>query len=115
MSKIKIKVTLRSENEVSEEIYTAIKTNNKIVYKEKSCNTTLILNDNLKMIRSNDESNIELLFIADKITNGICMFENQLLNLEILTDYVIALDNVIIVKYKVLTTEQEVLYKLEVI
>lgn len=115
MSKIKIKVTLRSENEVSEEEYLAIKTNNKIIYQEKNCMTTLFLDSNLKMVRSNEETNIELLFIADKKTTGICMFNNQILNLELLTDYVVVEEKVIIIKYKVLTTEQDVLYKMEVI
>jgi len=115
MSKVKVKVTLKTKEDELEEYHLAIKTRDKITYQEKECMTTLIFKENLKMIRKSKDTNIEMLFISDKITNGICEFNNQKLSLDILTDYVIIEENVIIIKYKVLTTEQDVLYKLEVI
>ena len=54
-------------------------------------------------------------FIPNKETKGSCKLkkENIAIDLEILTDYIIIEENIIIIKYKVLTTQQDVLFKLE--
>lgn len=116
MSKINIKVTLKSHLEESIQNYSAIKTDNKIIYQEKEYKVTLTTSSNLKLKRENNEYLFEMEFIPNKQTNGICYLkeQNSQIDLDILTDYVIIEENIIIVKYKVLTTNQEVIYKMEV-
>lgn len=116
MSKIDIKVILKSNCDESVEKYSAIKDKNRIIYQEKEYKVTVITGEVLKLKRENDEFLIEMEFIADKQTKGICYLkkENSQIDLDILTDYVIIENSVIIVKYKVLTTNQDVIYKLEV-
>lgn len=116
MSKKQIKVTLKTNSEESLESYLAIKTENKIVYQEKEYKVTLNLKDNLKLKRENNEYLFEMEFIPNKETKGICLLkkENSQIDIDILTDYVIMEDDCFIIKYKVLTTDQDVLYKLEV-
>ena len=115
MSKIQIKVTLKTNEEESVETYSAIKSENKIIYQEKEYKVTLNFKDYLKLKRENDEYLFDMEFEANKQTKGICLLkkENSKIELDILTDYVIIEDNYFIIKYKVLTTNQEVLYKLE--
>ena len=114
MSKINIVVTIKNKNDVSVEKYIAIKDNNKIAYQEKDCKTKIILNG-FKIIRENKEYLIEMNFIPNKKTKGKYMLkENHYgIDLDILTDYLIIEDNLIILKYNVITTEQEVIFKLE--
>ena len=90
--------------------------NNRIIYQEKEYKVTLITSDILKLKRENDDSLIEMEFIPNKQTKGICYLkeQNSQINLDILTDYVIINEDIIMVKYKVLTTNQEVVYKVEV-
>ena len=116
MSKINIRVTLKSDLEESVQNYSAIKIENKIIYQEKEYKVTLTTSNNLKLKRDNEEYLFEMEFIPNKQTKGICCLkkENSQIDLDILTDYVIIEENIIIVKYKVLTTDQEVIYKVEV-
>lgn len=116
MSKINIKVILKSNLEESVQHYSAIKTDNKIIYQEKEYKVTLTTFNNLKLKRENDEYLFEMEFIPNTQTKGICYLkkENSQIDLDILTDYVIIEENIIIVKYKVLTTNQDVIYKMEV-
>ena len=114
MSKIDIKVIIKNKDNISEENYKAIKNNNKITYKEKECKTTIFL-DEFKIIRENNDYLMEMNFIPNKQTNGkyILKENKQEINLDILTDYLIIEDNLIILKYNVLTTDQDVIFKLE--
>ena len=54
-------------------------------------------------------------FIPNKKTKGKYLLKenNSIIDLEILTDYLIVEDNLIILKYNVITTEQDVIFKLE--
>ena len=110
----KVKVTIKNESNVCTEEYFVKKIKEKIIYYEKNCKTTIFLN-NFKIIRENDEYVIELNFIPNKITNGKYLLkkENSEILLEIMTDYLIIDDNLIILKYKVITTDQDVIFKLE--
>lgn len=114
MSKININVIIKSNGEKIEENYLALRNNNKIIYQEKNCKTTIDL-DEFKIKRENEESLLEMNFIPDKETNGRYLLkkENSLINLTILTDYLIIEDNLIILKYKVITTNQDVIFKLK--
>ncbi len=110
----KAKITIKNDDSISEEVYTIIKTKNKIFYQEKEYKTTIIL-DNFKIIRESNECIIELNFIPNKNTNGKYLLKenNKQIDLDILTDYLIIEDNLLILKYKVLTTDQDVIFKLE--
>lgn len=114
MSKINIIVTLKNNDNISEEKYIALKNNNKIIYEEKEYKTTIYL-DNFKIVRENNECLIEMNFIPNKTTSGKFLMKNKnnQIDLEILTDYLIIEDDLIILKYNVLTTEQDVIFKLE--
>lgn len=116
MSKIQIKVVLKTNDEESIESYNAIKSKDKIIYSEKEYKVTLTTKKIVKLIRENDDYLFEMEFKANEQTKGICYLkkENSQINLDILTDYVIIEDNIVVIKYTVLTTNQEVLYKLEV-
>lgn len=116
MSKIEIKVILKNDSEESVEKYSAIKDKNKIIYQEKEYIVTLITDEILKLKRENEDYLFEMEFKSNEQTKGICYLkkEKSQIELDILTDYVIIEDNIIIVKYKVLTTNQEVIYKVEV-
>ena len=115
MSKIDIKVIIKNNNEVSEEKYSALKSNNKLLYFEKEFKTTLFLDDIIKIKRESDDYLFYLEFIPNKETKGSCKLkkENIIIDLKILTDYIIVEENIIIIKYNVLTTEQDVIFKLE--
>ena len=114
MSKINVVVTIKNKNDISEEKYIAIKTNNKITYQEKDCKNKILLDD-FKIIRENEDYLIEMNFIPNKKTKGKYLLKenNSIIDLEILTDYLIVEDNLIILKYNVITTEQDVIFKLE--
>ena len=114
MSKINVVVTIKNKNDISEEKYIAIKNNKKITYQEKNCKTKILL-DNFKIIRENEDYLVEMNFIPNKKTKGKYLLKenNNQIELEILTDYLIVEDNLILLKYKVITTEQDVIFKLE--
>lgn len=111
-----IKVILKNDNDESVENYQAIINNKKIIYNEKNFKVIFDYNDVLKLTRENEEYLFEMEFIPNKQTKGICYLkkEHAKIDLDILTDYVINEDSIIIVKYKVITTNQEVIYKVEV-
>lgn len=115
MSKIDIKVIIKSNNEISEENYKALKLAKKIEYLEKEFKTSLIFTDNLKIIRENADYLLKLEFIPNKETCGLVFLKKEKENIElkILTDYVIVEKKVIIIKYKILTTNQNVIFKME--
>lgn len=114
---LKIRTTIQNNDEISIENYTAIKNQNKIIYNEKEYKITIYLEDSTKIIRENDDYLFSLEFISDKQTRGTCLLKenNSIVDLDILTDYVIIQDDLIIIKYKVLTTQQDVIFKLEVL
>ena len=117
MGKIKIKVTLKSNNEESINEYIAIKDKNKLIYHDNEYKVIISNLNSLKLKRENLDSLFEMEFIQNKKTKGICLLkkQNYQIELDILTDYVIIKDDNLVIKYKVLTTNQEVLYKLEVL
>lgn len=114
MSKINIEVILKTNDCDSIEKYSALKRENKIIYQEKSFKTTLVLDSIFKMKRENDEYLFYLEFESDKITKGYCLIKkyNKQIDLDIMTDYVIIEEDLIILKYKIITTEQVVVFKL---
>ncbi len=115
MSKININVIIKSNGEEIEENYLALKNNNKIIYQEKDCKTTINL-DEFKIKRENDDYLLEMDFLPDKETKGKYLLkkENSLIDLTILTDYLIMEDNLIILKYNVTTTNQDVIFKIKI-
>ena len=115
MNKKEIKVIIKNNSDISEEKYLALKDEQKIEYFEKDVKTSLILKNNIKLKRENDNYFLEMEFIPNKTTEGIYKLKNENLNisLEISTDYVIIEENFIIIKYKVISTKQDVIFKIE--
>ncbi len=109
---VNIKVTLNDDVVT----YKAIRERNKIIYKEPLYTVTVDYSDDLKIIKENEEYLLTLYFKNNEKTKGSCLLnqENVSMNMDILTDYVVKEDNFISVKYKVLTTGKENIYKLEV-
>lgn len=69
MSKINLRLKLKSEEENLDLNIKGIKNNNKVIYKENNVNVTLIINKNtIEMNRSCNEYNINLVFEKDKTT-----------------------------------------------
>lgn len=112
-----IKVILKNNNLESVSIYKSIVNNKKIIYTEKEFKVTVDYNNTLKIIRENDEYLFELEFISNMETKGRCFLkkQNTSLELDILTDYIIIEHNLIVVKYNIITTDQSVIYRLEII
>lgn len=112
-----IKVVLKNNDLESAQEYQAIVKNKKIIYNEKEFKVTIDYSNTLKMIRENSDYLFELEFINNKQTKMLCYLKKENINLEldILTDYIIIENNLIIVKYDVITTNQNVIYRLEII
>lgn len=111
-----IKVILKNNDLESVEKYQAIIQSNKIIYNEKNSKVIIDYNNNFKMKRENSDYLIELEFINNKETKGYCIMkkENLKLELDISTDYIIIENNLIIIKYNVITTNQNVIYRMEI-
>lgn len=112
----KIKVTLKTDDVESTQEYNAIISNKKIIYNEKEYKVIIDYNDILRITRENNEYLFKLEFINNKKTTSKCILKenNSELYLDILTDYIIIEDNLLIVKYDVITTNQSVLYRMEI-
>lgn len=110
-----IQVYIKSNDNISEAFYSAINYNNKIIYNEKNCKTTILFKENCKIIRENEEYIMNLLFIPNKITECEYLLKktNNIIELKILTDYLIIDNNIIKLRYKVLTTDQEVVFQIK--
>lgn len=116
MGKINIRVVLKNDDILTEEEYVAIKKDNKITYQENDYKVSLIIGETIKLIRENNDTIINMEFNKDSHTKGSCMLKNSnaVIDLDIETSYLMVNEDIII-KYKVLTTNQEVTYKLEVL
>ena len=117
MSKVKIEVILKTNDCNSMEEYNALLNNNKLIYQEKEFKTTLTIDKKFTMKRESAEYLFYLEFEANKCTNGYCMIKNynKRINLDILTDYIIIEKELLILKYKIITTEQEVIHRLNLL
>ena len=115
MNTKKINVVIKNNDEISEFSYDAIVNNWKIEYIENNLKTSLFIKDIVKLKREDDDMLLEIDFIPNEKSKGSYKSKKENINieLEIITDYVIILENVIIIKYKVLTTQQNVIFKLE--
>lgn len=115
LSKINIKTTIISNGERSEQNYIAIKNKNKYSYQEQDCSVKLIIDDTITLKRENEEYSMTLVFNSKENTKGVYRLkqENVKMDLEIETDYIIILDNMIKIHYFIKTTEQDVTYILE--
>ena len=102
MKKENIEVILTSNCQISEGKYLAIKDEDHISYLDNDVKVCLYFKNGMKMTRENDEYLLDLNFIIDKT-----------IDLYIATDYIIVEPNLMIIKYKVLTTDQEVIFKLK--
>lgn len=119
--KIKVKVnsilsnTTDKENQIVE--CTGIKQKNKIIYKHENIKHSLIINNNnIELIRENDIFKNILSFQLNKATNNeYYIKENNIsVYINIITNEININENEIIVKYKVLDSNTEYIYKIEV-
>jgi len=95
-----------------ENIYSAIKNDKKIVYQSEA-NMILNFQDDIVLTRENEEFKINFNFTKNK-ASILIKENNEFLSLDILTQE-IKIDENIFIKYKVLTLNEEIIYKLEVI
>ena len=112
MSKININVIIKNEDGIINNNYVALKNKNRIIYYEKDYKTTIFL-DNFKIVRENKDSIINMNFEQSKQTIGKIDVNNNKLDLEIYTYFLDVLDDYIKLKYKIITTNQEVTFELK--
>lgn len=108
--KIKIKVTINDKKC----IYDALKIDNKIIYNDEDYSVIIDLNNNT-LKRRNLDYDINLKFIKNEKTNGYLNINNHQFSLEIFTNELTISDNLVLIDYKIITTLESVLYKVEVI
>ena len=112
MSKININVIIKNKDGIINNNYVALKNKNRIIYYEKDYKTTIFL-DNFKIIRENKDCIINMNFEQSKQTIGNIDVNNNKLDLEIYTYCLDVLDDYIKLKYKIITTNQEVTFELK--
>ena len=119
--KIKVKVnsilsnTTDKENQIVE--CTGIKQKNKIIYKHENVKHSLIINkNNIELIRENDIFKNILSFQLNKTTNNEYYIKENNISayINIITNEINIYENEIIIKYKVLDSNTEYIYKIEV-
>lgn len=116
MSKVNVKVILKTNEEVTENIYQAIQTEQKIIYQDSAYKVTVLFNYP-KLIRENDEYLLEMEFQNKEKTISTCFLKTlkKDLKLDIITENLIVEKDLLIVQYRVFSTEQTVLFRLEVL
>lgn len=112
MSKININVIIENEDGIINNNYVALKNKNRIIYYENDYKTTIFLDD-FKIIRENKDCIINMNFEQNKKTIGNIVINNNKLNLEIYTFCLDVLDDYIKLKYKIITTNQEITFELK--
>lgn len=112
MSKININVIIKNEDGIINNNYVALKNKNRIIYYENDYKTTIFLDD-FKIIRENKDCIINMNFEQSKKTIGNIVINNNKLDLEIYTYCLDVLDDNIKLKYKIITTNQEITFELE--
>lgn len=115
MKELNIEVVLTSNNQVSEGKYLAIKDNNSISYLDNDVKVCLYFKDVIRITRENDDYLLDFNFVKNEVTKGKYILKNieKTIDLDVFTDYIIVEDDLLIIKYKVLTTEQDVIFKLK--
>ncbi len=102
MAKKLIKTRLKNSEETINLEVNAIINDNKIVYKDKDVtNTVIINNDNIDLIRKNDEYQLSMNFSKNK---SQCEYKllniDRILNMDIETINIDIKDNYVFIKYK---------------
>ena len=115
MKELNIEVVLTSNNQVSQGKYLAIKDNNSISYLDNDVKVCLYFRDVIRITRENDDYLLDFNFVKNEVTKGKYILKNieKTIDLDVFTDYIIVEDDLLIIKYKVLTTEQDVIFKLK--
>ena len=97
--------------------YLTIDLKNKIIYKHENVKHSLIINENnIELIRENDIFKNILSFQLNKETNNEYYIKDNNLSvyISIITNEINIYENEIIIKYKVLDSDTEYIYKIEV-
>ena len=115
MKQLNIEVVLINNNQISKGKYFAIKDDNSISYIDNNVKVYLYFKDMVRITRENDEYFLDFNFVKDQVTKGKYILKNldKTIGLDVLTNYIVVEDNLLIIKYKVLTTEQDVIFKLK--
>lgn len=115
MKELNIEVVLTSNNQINEGKYLAIKDNNSISYLDNDVKVCLYFKDVIRITRENDDYLLDFNFVKNEVTKGKYILKNieKTIDLDVFTDYIIVEDDLLIIKYKVLTTEQDVIFKLK--
>ncbi len=115
MKQLNIEVVLINNNQISKGKYFAIKDDNSISYIDNNVKVYLYFKDMVRITRENDEYFLDFNFVKDQVTKGKYILKNldKTIDLDVLTNYIVVEDNLLIIKYKVLTTEQDVIFKLK--
>lgn len=108
-----IKVILKSNDVESTNNYKAIVNNKKIIYNDE-CKVVIDYNDYLIVTKENDDYLLELIFKENKCRYFLKK-ENSEIFLNLITDYIIIENNLIMVKYNIKETNNNVLYRLEIL
>ena len=115
MKQLNIEVVLINNNQISKGKYFAIKDDNSISYIDNNVKVYLYFKHMVRITRENDEYFLDFNFVKDQVTKGKYILKNldKTIDLDVLTNYIVVEDNLLIIKYKVLTTEQDVIFKLK--
>ncbi len=116
--KIKLKGYLKNINENKTEIMDTkgIKDDNIITYQiDNTKNKLTVLKNKIKLSRNNEEFSYELVFEKNKeyITEYYIKKLNTSINIKIITDNLIINDNKIEINYKIIDSQEEYLYLIE--
>lgn len=90
--------------------------NNKYIYTEnKTTNTITKLSNELILNRDNSEINHTLIFNLNKVTKSVYYLKefHHSLEFDIKTNYLEAINNKLVIKYKILQTNNEYEFKIE--
>mgnify|MGYP002626315270 CR=1 FL=1 len=112
MSKIKIRSILENKSNNDKKIYNllGIKTDNKINYLEENMNVSIIFDNNIKIIRKDEEKEIILEFVNNKYSKCQYKVYGNIYELDIYTNNMIINDNYIEIDYNI--EEDNIIFKL---
>lgn len=98
--KINIETTLEKQGKTTKNTYSAIRSDNTIIYQEPNCVVKIIMADDVKMIRENNEFKFELHFSKEKTSNSYLLKEtNTVLDMVIETKVLEINENAFYLEY----------------
>lgn len=110
---MKIKTVLKKENEIFENVVEASFENNTYFYKENDLNVSIKIDNNIEMIRENNDYKLKLFFInGAKTYNKLVLKEDNInLDIEVNTKEIIVKEHYLEIKYQM--NEENCIFTLE--